>query len=89
MDAKDFFDDFAAAVAEKVINHIQPTEVAKKPERKKIRGIRGLAEYLGSSTRTIQKLKNNGALLYYQVGKNIFFYSDEVDEALRVNRKRR
>jgi len=54
-------------------------------EQKFIRGINGLAEYLGVSKSKAQKLKNRNAIPYVQDGRLILFDPLKVDEAL--NRK--
>lgn len=50
----------------------------------KIRGIRELSKYLGISTATAQRLKNEGKVPFSQVGKRVFFVPSEVDKAIKV-----
>lgn len=52
-------------------------------EQKFIRGINGLAEYLGVSKSKAQKLKNGNAVPYVQDGRLILFDPRKVDEALK------
>lgn len=52
--------------------------------RRRIDGLRGLAEYLGVALPTAQRLKNRQSFPAYEAGKRVYFYSDEVDNALRV-----
>ncbi len=52
-------------------------------EQKFIRGINGLAEYLGVSKSKAQKLKNGNAIPYVQDGRLILFDPRKVDEALK------
>lgn len=57
---------------------IQPTA---KPNltTKPIRGIRQLAEFLGCSPATAQKLKNRGLIPFYNIGNRVFFEPDKVN----------
>ena len=60
----------------------QPTQ--PKDTRATIRGIRGLATYLGVSTATAQRLKSLGLVPYSRIGNRVYFCPSEVDEALKV-----
>lgn len=60
-----------------------------KDTRATIRGIRGLATYLGISTATAQRLKSNGHVPYSRIGNRVFFCPSEVDEALKVKEDKR
>lgn len=53
-------------------------------KRKRIDGLRGLADYLGVALPTAQRLKNRQSFPAYEAGKRVYFYSDEVDNALKV-----
>lgn len=55
-------------------------------ERKKIFGIRGLADYLSVSTPTAQRLKNAKKFAFYEAGNKLIFYSDEIDAGLKVEK---
>ncbi len=71
----------AALIAEKLAN-----EQAKEPENsQKIRGIRGLAAYLGVSTSTAQKLKNLNLVPFWTIGNRVYFDSVAVEKAVRKN----
>jgi len=59
----------------------EPTIV---PERIRIYGIRGLATYLSVSVPTAQRLKNAKKFPFYEAGNKLIFYSDEVDNGLKV-----
>ncbi|GET19873.1 DUF3853 family protein [Prolixibacter denitrificans] len=59
-----------------------PTRV-EKTNRQKLNGIRGIAKYLKCSVRTAQALKDKGLFPVYWVGKNLYAYSDEVEEGLK------
>ncbi len=48
-----------------------------------IKGINGLAEYLGVSKSKAQKLKNGNVIPYVQDGRLILFDPRKVDEALK------
>lgn len=48
-----------------------------------LKGIRRVAEFYKCSTRTIQELVNNGTIPSYRIGRNRYFWSNEIDEALR------
>lgn len=66
-------------------NNAQPVEPAYKQEnRQKINGIRGLAGYLGVSVPTAQRLKNKGKFPFYESGNKVYFFSDEVNNGLKV-----
>ena len=73
---------------EDLIRKIVAEEVAKITINKEnnnlkfIRGINGLAEYLGISRSKAQKLKNENAIPYVQDGRMILFDPRKVDEAL-------
>jgi len=48
-----------------------------------LKGIREVVAYYKSSTSTIQDLVNRGLIPSYRIGRNRYFYSGEIDEALR------
>ena len=60
----------------------QPTQ--HKDTKASIRGIRGLAAYLGISTATAQRIKSEGRVPYSRIGNRVYFCPSEVDEALKV-----
>ncbi|WP_295938420.1 helix-turn-helix domain-containing protein [uncultured Alistipes sp.] len=47
-----------------------------------IRGIDGLAEFLGVGKNTAQNMKNDGIVPYYQHGRIVLFRPEEVFNAL-------
>ena len=73
---------------EDLIRKVVAEEVAKITINKEnnnlkfIRGINGLAEYLGISRSKAQKLKNENAIPFVQDGRMILFDSRKGDEAL-------
>ena len=68
---------------ERISLHLAMSESVPQQERTRIRGIRGLASYLGIGLNKAQNLKNDRVIPYYEDGGLLFFYSDEVDAALR------
>jgi hypothetical protein len=50
----------------------------------KLIGLRELKNYVGCGINTAQKLKDEGRVPYSQIGNRFYFYSNEVDEALRI-----
>jgi len=60
-----------------------------EPTRIKINGIRGLASYLDVSVPTAQKLKNKKKFPFYEAGNKVFFFSDQINEGLKINAKER
>lgn len=84
---ENIFQCMADKVAELVIARMSDTQKdsAIKVERTKICGIRGLAQLLGCSTATAQRLKNEKRVPYYNMGTRTFFYADEVINSLKVN----
>ncbi|MEY8609342.1 DUF3853 family protein [Parabacteroides segnis] len=75
----------SSVFAKKVIEMLdeQATSPPQINERKRIDGIRGLANHIRCSVSKAQDLKNKGKIPFYEVGKRVFFYSDEIDEALK------
>ena len=57
--------------------------IEETKDRTKLFGIRNGAAYVGCAPSTFQKLKNQGKIPFHEVGKRVFFYSDEIDEALK------
>lgn len=59
-----------------------------KNEQKLIRGINGLAEFLGVSIPTAMKMKKNKLFPYIQYGRTLIFKPNEVLDGLSKNRHR-
>jgi hypothetical protein len=55
-----------------------------KEERPPIRGIRGLAKYIGCSVPFAQKLKDNKTIPSFEIQNRFYFKPDEVDNQLRT-----
>lgn len=76
------YDLLADKVAERLAGNPPVTgETADKGQ--KVYGIRGIAEYIGCSPAKAQNMKNAGILPFYEVGRRVFFYTSEVDKALK------
>ncbi len=59
------------------------------PERKILYSIKELSEFIGCSTVTAQKLKNQNRIPYRQVGRKLMFDSVEVLKAMDQGKKKR
>ena len=74
-------------MADIIISRLNGLDLAKMPEvsqkRVKLNGIVGLADYINCSVTTAQKMKNEGKFPYYNIGSKVYFYSDEVEIALK------
>lgn len=81
MDYEEISSILAKKIAEKLEGRIAPPYQAV--ERKRIDGIRGLANHIRCSVSKAQDLKNKGKIPFHEVGKRVFFYSDEIDEAIK------
>ena len=68
-------------LADKVASRLREF-ATPRPVGKEIRGIRALAEYLGCSIVTAQKLKNDGKIPYSTIGNRVVFNSIELDKFL-------
>lgn len=75
-------------MTERLKSMLPEKEKPEATERTRIDGINGLASYLGVSPTTAQKLKMQGKVTFYEAGKCVYFYSDEVDRELRRELKR-
>jgi hypothetical protein len=67
----------------------EPQQITEQKEKILIRGIHGLAKFLGTSPVTAQALKNSGKIPYSQFGRVILFDGDKVLEAMAGNKKNR
>lgn len=74
-------------MADIIISRLNGSGLAKIPveskKRIKLNGIMGLAKYIDCSVTTAQKMKNEGKFPYYNIGSKVYFYSDEVEIALK------
>lgn len=70
----------AEKVAEKLSIHQEEPQECKGD---RIYGIRGLAKFLGCSPCKAQDLKNQGLIPFYSIGKKVYFFENEVTNALK------
>lgn len=75
------YDLLADKVAERIAGHNPDKGETDKGRR--IDGIRGLAAYMMCSPSKVQNMKNAGLLPFYEIGRKVFFYTAEIDEALK------
>lgn len=75
------YDLLATKVAERLTGNTPATGETDKG--RKVYGIRGIADYIGCSPAKAQNMKNAGILPFYEIGRRVFFYTAEVDNALR------
>ena len=54
-------------------------------EPKMLYSMQELADFLGCSTVTAQRFKNNGRIPFYQVGRKCFFNTEKILQALEHN----
>lgn len=78
---------FVDLISDKVVEKMKKFEPPKKEneqvQRKRLDGIRGIAEFLHLSTGTVQKMKNNNTIPTYSIGNKVYAYSDELEKALK------
>lgn len=48
-----------------------------------LKGLREVAAFYKCSTTSISNLVKNGSIPSYRIGRNRYFYSDEIDSALK------
>jgi len=77
------YDLLADKVAERIAGRNPDKGGTTADKGQKVYGIRGIAEYIGCSPAKAQNMKNAGKLPFYEVGRRVFFYTAEVDAALR------
>lgn len=73
----------AEKVAEKVAEKILKQEEPKEDKGNRIEGIRGLSTFLQCSISKAQDLKNKGLVPFYNIGKKVYFFENEVTNALK------
>lgn len=71
------YQKLADEVAIRLRDMVPPKEAGTE-----VRGIRALAEYLGCSLVTAQKLKNSGQIPYTTIGSRVVFNSLDLDKFL-------
>ena len=83
IDLKSFAEFFADKVAEKVAEKITAQEQPKEDRGNRIDGMRGLSSFLECSLSKAQDLKNKGIIPFYNIGKKVYFFENEVNNALK------
>ena len=58
------------------------------PDPIRLVGDRAGANYLGCSIMTIQHLRRSGAVSYYRMGRKVYYLSNELDAALKVQARK-
>lgn len=76
------YDLLADKVAERIAGH-NSDKGGTTDKGRRIDGIRGLAAYMMCSPSKVQNMKNEGLLPFYEIGRKVFFYTAEIDEALK------
>jgi hypothetical protein len=88
----DFDEEKLAAIVEKAVNNAFAAKtnlnVEHVRERTTLHSIRELSEFIGCSTVTAQKFKNEGRIPYRQVGRKVLFDSFEVLKAMEQCKKK-
>lgn len=73
-------------LAAEVIKKIKEDELLKEEktvERTKIKGVKGIAEFLEIAPSTVQRMNAAGKLPVYWSGKKIYSYSDELEAEIK------
>lgn len=71
-------------LADKIAARITlPKEETKEEKGNRIEGIRGLSSFLQCSLSKAQDLKNKGLVPFYNIGKKVYFFENEVTNALK------
>ena len=87
-----FDEEKLAAIVEQAVNRAfaANTKVTQEPaqESKTMHSMRELSEFIGCSTVTAQKLKNEGRIPYRQIGRKVLFDSFDVLKAMEQVKKK-
>jgi len=88
----DFDEDKLTAIVEQAVIKAlaaRPNNtIEQPPERKTMYSIRELSEFIGCSTVTAQKLKNEGRIPYRQIGRKCMFDTVEVLKAMEQGKRK-
>lgn len=78
------------SVAKAFNEHQQSGNQTSEPttERKTLHSIRELADFIGCSTVTAQKLKNSGKIPSRQAGRKVMFDTNEVLKAMEQGKRK-
>jgi len=80
-----FIDLIADAVMLRIKSNEQPTRTNDPEPKTRVSGIREIAQYLKCSTATVIRLKGEGKIPVYGIGKRFYAYGSELDKALKSN----
>jgi len=87
-----FDEEKLAAIVEQAVNRAfaANTNFNREPaqERKTMHSMLELSEFIGCSTVTAQKLKNEGRIPYRQIGRKVLFDSFDVLKAMEQVKKK-
>ena len=87
-----FDEEKLTAIIEQAVNRAfaANTNFNREPaqERKTMHSMLELSEFIGCSTVTAQKLKNEGRIPYRQVGRKVLFDSFEILKAMEQGKKK-
>ena len=72
-------------VVKQIIKYIEKPLVIT--DSKRLIGDKEAAAYLGCSKMTIGNLRKRGTISYYRYGRKLYYLSNELDEALKVQRR--
>ena len=75
-------------ITTEVVKQIQ--QYVEKPiqiEPTRLYGDKEAAAYLGCAALTVLKLRKTGQISYYRYGRKYYYFSNELDEAFKVQRR--
>ncbi len=78
-------DLIAAEVVTQITKRLPAPTPPLPQEPIRLYGDKAGSSYLGCSVMTVQALRRKGAIPYYRTGRRVFYLSNELDEALKVN----
>lgn len=77
----------AAEVTSRMQSDQKPTpQITKEPDQK-FTGDKALAQYLGCTIQTINRLKRTGELPFHRFGRRYYYLKSEVDQAFKKKYK--
>lgn len=87
-----FDENRLAEIVKKAVSeamNVQPISDPIPTERKTLYSIRELADFIGCSTVTAQKLKNSGQIPFRQIGRKVMFDTAEVLKAMEQGKTKK
>lgn len=87
-----FDENRLAEIVKKAVSeamNVQPISDPIPPERKTLHSIRELADFIGCSTVTAQKLKNSGKIPSRQAGRKVMFDTVEVLKSMEQGKTKK